>query len=270
MTIPAFPASRSASRRRAVLAAAGLAALLAAPVASPAQVCGDVTGDDKVTATDAQRVLKAAVGQDVALVCTDQCAALETRVAALEKLLEHVTIEGDNLVLTGMNFQVVSGSGTTEGTVNGTGNIILGYNETNSSKEKRTGSHNLVVGRYHSYSNYGGVVAGEDNEVTGKSASVLGGAQNLAAGAGSVVVAGENNWTVGTSSALLAGETNKTSALACSVVSGSGNLCSGRSSSVSGGSNNTCSGQGSVLAGGSNRTLNSNLALMLAAAGTYF
>lgn len=270
MTIPVSRAHRFPGLRPAALAAVGLVALLAAPCVSRAQVCGDVTGDDKVTATDAQKVLKAAVGQDVALVCTDQCAALETRIAALEELLAHVTIEGDNLVLTGMNFQVVSGSGTTEGTVNGTGNIILGYNETNNSKDKRTGSHNLVVGRYHSYSNYGGIVAGEDNVLSGKSASVLGGALNAATGDGSVVVAGEGNLTGGRSSAILAGEVNKTSALFCSVSSGGSNLCSGRSSAVSGGSSNTCSGQGSIVVGGSSDTLNSNLAIMAGSLGTHF
>lgn len=267
VTIPTLAASR---RFRFATLAAATFAILVGPVSSRAQVCGDVTADNKVTATDAQKVLRTAVGLPTDLICTDQCAALETRIAALEKVLENVTVDGDNLVLTNMNFQVVSGSGSTDGTVTGTGNIFLGYNETNSSKEKHTGSHNLVIGRYHSYSSYGGVVAGEDNAISGISASVLGGALNLASASGAVVVAGEKNWAGGTSSVVLAGESNKASALACSVESGSGNLCSGRSSTVSGGSSNICSGQGSVLAGGSSRTLNSPLALMLAAAGTYF
>lgn len=67
-------------------------------------MCGDVNADDKVTTTDAQRVLKKAVGQDVAVVCQDQCAVLEERLAALEALLANVSIDGDNLVLSGINF----------------------------------------------------------------------------------------------------------------------------------------------------------------------
>lgn len=238
------------------------AAVVAGAGSARAQVCGDVNADNKVTAGDAQRVLRAAVGQDVTLVCTDQCAALEARLAALEDLLAHVTVEGDNLVLTGMNFQVVSGGGTTNATVNGKGNLIIGYNETNSNKEKRTGSHNLVIGRYHGYSNYGGIAAGEDNEITGKVASVLGGAQNLASGDGSVVVAGEDNWASTATAVVLAGESNRAGGRSCSVASGSGNLCSGIASGVGGGIDNTCTGTASILSGGAGRTLNSNGAWM--------
>lgn len=270
VTTPQTPATRPVPFRTALVAAAALAALLTGPASARAQVCGDVNEDNKVTATDAQKVLRAAVGQPVELICTDQCAALEARVAALEALLANVTVDGDNLVLTGMNLQVVSGSGTTNGTVNGTGNLIVGYNETNEGNEKRTGSHNLVVGRYHGYSNYGGIVAGEDNVITGKVASVLGGAQNLASGDGSVVVAGEDNWASSATSVVLAGEANRSNARSCSVLSGQSNLCSGILSTVVGGSNNTCTGQGSVLAGGSSRVLNSNVALLLASLGTYF
>lgn len=269
MTTPAIPASRSFSTRTSLLAASTLLALLAAAPAR-AQVCGDVNEDNKITTTDAQKVLKAAVGQDVVLVCQDQCAALEERVAALEALLAKVTIDGDNLVLTGMNLQVVSGSGTTQGAVNGTGNVIIGYNESNSNNDDRDGSHNLVIGRYHSYSNYGGLVAGEDNEISGKVATVLGGAQNLASGDGSVVVSGEDNWASASTSVVLAGELNRAGGRSCSVLSGVNNLCSGVQSSVAGGTKNTCSGQASVLTGGTSDVLNSSFAVMLGSLGTYF
>ncbi len=71
-----------------------------------------------------------------------------------------------------MNFQVVSGNDTetTDGVINGTGNIIIGYNEGTS--EERTGSHNLVIGTDHSFSSYGGIVAGTDNEIAAPSASL--------------------------------------------------------------------------------------------------
>jgi hypothetical protein len=258
-----FPAP---SRRRAMLtgmaAAAVVSVLVLAGGDAVAQVCGDVNGDDKVTTSDAQRVLRSAVGQNVELVCTDKCAVLEARVAALEALLDHVTVVGNNLVLTGMNFQVVSGAGTTTSAVNGTGNIIIGYNESNSNKDKRTGSHNLVIGRYHSYSNYGGIAAGEDNEITGKVASVLGGALNLASGDGSVVVSGQDNWASHATAVVLAGEGNRAGGRSCSVSSGNGNLCSGLAAGISGGAQNTCTGTSALLSGGVGRTLNSNGAWM--------
>lgn len=245
--------------RTLVLPALALGLVLLGPASSAfAQVCGDVNADDQVTASDAQRVLKAAVGQAVELICTDQCAVLEGRVAALEALLAHVTVVGDNLVLSGQNFQVISGSGKTDGTINGTGNIIIGYNESNSGQDKKTGSHNLVIGRYHSYPTYGGIIAGEDNEITGVVASVLGGANNSTDGDGAVVVGGQNNQADGETSVVVAGESNRITARSCSIASGLNNLCSGIAGAISGGGNNFCSGNSAVLSGGTSRILNTN------------
>jgi len=245
-----------------------LAGLLLAPAAG-AQ-CGDVNADNNVTAADAQRVLRAAVGQPVDLICEGECSALEPRLAALEALLANVTIVGDNLVLTGMNFQVVSGTGDTDGDVNGTGNIIIGYDEDNDSSDEKSGSHNLVVGRFHSYSNYGGIVAGEDNEITGQSSAVLGGARNSTDGDGGVVVGGLENQADADTSVVLAGENNRANGRSCSISGGGGNLCTGLASSVSGGSDNFVSGAGSVIGGGSNRTLGSNLGWLAGSFGPVF
>lgn len=65
------------------------------------------------------------------------------------------------LRIRGLNVQIVNGSGSTGGSENGLGNLILGDNELgNSSGDARTGSHNLVVGARNSYSSSGGVVIG--------------------------------------------------------------------------------------------------------------
>ena len=68
--------------------------------------------------------------------------------------------------------------------LNGLGNLIIGYNETGAvlhgDLEVRTGSHNLVVGPGHTYSSYGGVVAGFMNRATGVYATVTGGSENTA------------------------------------------------------------------------------------------
>src|SRR6266849_4814922 len=99
-TEPVTMTTRTPSRTARFVVAAALAAGLFGTSAASAQVCGD----DKITASDALSVLRAAVGQPVDLVCTDQCAALETRiadletsVAGLETLLAKVTISGNNL-----------------------------------------------------------------------------------------------------------------------------------------------------------------------------
>src|SRR5581483_4954821 len=51
----------------------------------------------------------------------------------------------------GVNVQVVSGSGTTNGTVNGEGNLVLGYDE---SPGTQTGSHNLILGVGQGFTSY--------------------------------------------------------------------------------------------------------------------
>ena len=88
---------------------------------------------------------------------------------------------GDDFVFTGVNVHVRSGSGATDGSVNGLGNLIVGYDELRGSGlDDKTGSHNLVVGPTHNYSSYGGLVAGCRNAVSGIYASVSGGSNNAA------------------------------------------------------------------------------------------
>lgn len=268
-TSPSSQTTKTSTTTAAALAAFCLAGLLLAPAAG-AQVCGDVTNDNKVTVSDAQSVLRFSVGQEVDLICQDQCAALEPRIAALEALLAHVTIDGDNLVLTGMNFQVLSGSGDTDGDTNGTGNVIIGYNESNSSQDDKDGSHNLIIGMDHSYSSFGGIVAGQDNTISAESSSVLGGAGNEASGDGSVVVAGQNNESRNITSAVLGGENNLANGRSCAISSGTLNLCTNLASAINGGSQNFCSGAGSVIGGGSNRTLGSNLGWLAGSLGPVF
>ena len=77
----------------------------------------------------------------------------------------------------GVNVQVVSGSGSTAGPVNGEGNLVVGYDE--SEGKPQTGSHNLVVGPEHSFTSFGGFLAGDGNSVTAAFGSVSGGADEL-------------------------------------------------------------------------------------------
>ena len=74
----------------------------------------------------------------------------------------------NSVKFTGANVFVQSGSGATDdkGTLTGLGNLIVGYDEVLSGLElPRTGSHNLVVGQYHGYSGWGGVVFGSFNDI---------------------------------------------------------------------------------------------------------
>ncbi len=92
--------------------------------------------------------------------------------------------------ISGINVQIVNDSGTTDGAVDGLGNLIVGYNELRGLGDDRTGSHNLIVGDEHNYSSYGGLVAGHFNTISGLFASVSGGRSNTASGQYSSVSGG--------------------------------------------------------------------------------
>jgi uncharacterized protein YraI len=127
---------------------------------------------------------------------------LTGRVDALETLLAGVSRVGDTLLLTRVNLQVVNGTGQTDN-LNGLGNVIVGYNE--AFGELRTGSHNLVVGPLHSYSNHSGITSGYNNVLSGAFAVVTG-IHNEASGANGFVGGGRLNKASGISSFVGGGE----------------------------------------------------------------
>lgn len=174
----------------------------------------------------------------------------------------------------GINVQVVNGMGDEE-TINGLGNLIVGYNpavvdayETCSvgtydidqptcqnhggtwARNHRSGSHNLIVGAFNAYSQYGGFLAGEYNIVNAQYDSVSGGYRNKASGGISSVSGGERNVANYYYSTVSGGQSNTASGFWSSVSGGSGNKASSGNSSVCGGSNNTASGSSSSVSGG--------------------
>ncbi|NQT20708.1 MAG: hypothetical protein HQ592_13455, partial [Planctomycetes bacterium] len=166
----------------------------------------------------------ASVGFAFRAATADNADALEARVAALEALLANVALNGNTMVISGLNVQIVNGTGTTDGAVNGVGNLIVGYNELRGAENARSGSHNIVVGGEHNFTSYGGLVAGHLNTISGRYASVSGGSNNTASGNRSSVSGGYGN-TAGSSWS--------------SVSGGYDNTASGYYSSVSGGNGNT-------------------------------
>jgi hypothetical protein len=166
-----------------------------------------------------------------------QMAVFLQRLAALSCLRR----EGNEVIFEGCNIHIRSGAGTTAAAVNGLGNLIIGYNEESPpGTENRTGSHNLVVGSGHTYSSYGGIVAGDNNVISGQNASVTGGSHNVASGSRSSISGGQFN--------------SATSAFA-SVSGGRINLANGQWASVSGGDGNSASGSSSSVSGGQSRSV---------------
>jgi hypothetical protein len=153
---------------------------------------------------------------------------------------------------TGANVQVLSGAGATDAPVNGLGNLIVGYNT--SPGNPQTGSHNLVVGDYHSYTSFGGAVMGEANSITGPGSTVTGGSDNQAAGEETSISGGTGNLTTNEYSWIGGGFGNQSAGYASSVSGGGGCRASGYYASIFGGNGNVASGVATTAGGGaSNR-----------------
>lgn len=209
----------------------------------------------------------------------DLKAALTASIA-LKDTLSVETINGVRTVrFTGVNLQLVNGTNNTE-IVNGSGNLIVGYDEASTNTKivcslatdvngnslttesnclaaggtvalrQKTGSHNLVLGSQNSYSSAGGIVAGSGNFITAPFASNLGGTGNIASGRFAVNIAGTGNHPSGSTAATLAGTNNTASGTNASVSGGSSNIASSVGTTVSGGSRNAASGPQSNVTGG--------------------
>jgi hypothetical protein len=172
------------------------------------------------------------------------------------------------LLIEGINVQIVSGAGTTDATVNGLGNLIVGYNELgNPNGDDRTGSHNIVGGNQVSYTSYGGFVIGEQNFISAPWASISGGSQNSVSGYTSSISGGAVGTVQGqaasisggfqnvvtptsTFGSVTGGDRNTVSGAYGSVTGGQSNLAAGVRSAVTGGQSNLASGERSAVSGG--------------------
>lgn len=184
-----------------------------------------------------------------------------------------------NWKITGVNVQIVNGSGTTDGNPDGTGNLIIGYNEVRDyntisictkpqynnkvdceshggvwGRDFRTGSHNLIVGTQNNYISYGGIVAGMENNIFSAYATVSGGRWNTASGKYSSVSGGYDNTASNRYSSVSGGEENTASGEYSSILGGYYNTASGERSTVSGGWWNTASGDFASVSGGGQNT----------------
>jgi hypothetical protein len=180
-------------------------------------------------------------------------ADLQNQIAALQNKLQYVTVNGTDMIISGANLHIVNGLGSTA-TINGLGNLIVGYNELRGSGDDRTGSHNIVAGSRHNYSSYGGLIVGTGNTISSPYSSVSGGTGNTASGDYSSVSGGRNNDASGVESAVSGGFSNIASGTRSAVSGGESNLSNGQASSVTGGISNEASGLYASVSGGSNNT----------------
>lgn len=166
--------------------------------------------------------------------------------------------------ISGANLQLVSGLRATNGypadsssvdgsvtTTNGLGNLIIGYDEAFPfGANDRTGSHNLVIGKWHTYSSFGGLLGGDTNTVSAPYSTVAGGFNGSAGGLRSAVLGGEECQAMGESSAVLGGGYNCASGMHATAAGGAYNLVPGDYAHVCSGESNVAAGKTSCVVGG--------------------
>ncbi|MDN5923889.1 MAG: hypothetical protein L0H70_02690 [Xanthomonadales bacterium] len=187
------------------------------------------------------------------------------------------------VVFHGVNVQVVNGMGSTA-TTNGLGNLIIGYNASNIApvsqggehwfcsdggynadanactthgtwaSDQRSGSHNLILGDLNAYSQYGGLVVGNNNIINNVYATVTGGTNNIASGGYASVSGGAANAASGTFAAIGGGGANVASGYEASISGGRNNNASNTYTAVSGGYGNSASGYAASVSGGNSNT----------------
>jgi hypothetical protein len=192
---------------------------------------------------------------------------LQNAVAAIDpsgelvELADHVTVSdstinglaGPHVIFHDANVHVRSGVGLTGG-LNGLGNLIVGYNETESADiNNRTGSHNLIVGTGHEFTSIGGMVAGRSNRIMAGYGSITGGMENEIGvnGSNASVSGGRYNTANSNHASVSGGWYNTASAAYASVSGGMGNTANGLAASVSGGRDNIASNESASVSGGS-------------------
>ena len=189
-----------------------------------------------------------------------------------------IGVVGPNIIFSGANIHIVSGSGRTDdnGNPSGLGNLIIGYDEdpniplTGDSSDgllimqapgfptplvagDRGGSHNLVIGGGNRFTRaaFGGFVAGERNTIKGFGASVSGGFNNTASDLFASVSGGVRNFASAQFDSVSGGGFNTAGpSSGASVSGGFENTASGPFASVIGGIQNTAGGVATVVIGG--------------------
>ena len=151
----------------------------------------------------------------------NRAATLEAELAALETKTASMSLSGTDLVFSSVNINLTNGTGNTE-TVNGLGNLTIGYAESTVSDPDagRGGSHCVVNGVKNFYLSYGSVIFGRLNSSEGPYCSIFGGTDHICGGTTSnTICGGSHNFTSGTCCSV-SGSSSAQAAGSQSVASG--------------------------------------------------
>ena len=188
-------------------------------------------------------------------------------------------------VFSGVNLHINNGAGAVNNgdpfTINGLGNLVVGYDEPISirgascslgiyvnqticennnevwSETHKSGSHNIILGPYHNYSRYSGLITGKTNIVAGDY-SMVGGISNTANNQFASVIGGEGNTVNGLAGSAFGGAFNSVFGETNSTLGGTENTVYGQYSTITGGSENYVEGESSSISGGLNNRADAN------------
>lgn len=173
-----------------------------------------------------------------------------SRLIIVEDKTVPITVVDSSFYITGMNVFVEDGSGSTNSS-SGLGNLTIGYNGSRGgASDRRTGTHNLILGDQNNFTSFGGLVAGTINEIGNEYTTVTGGAFNTASGNVASVSGGVQNEATGIGASVSGGNDNVASGLYGSISGGIHNRASGDYSAVSGGVQRSAPGRFNWAAGG--------------------
>jgi hypothetical protein len=124
--------------------------------------------------------------------------------------MTHFSVQDGDVVLTGTNLRIVSGTGATNdnGELTGLGNLVIGYGQP-SRQVETAGSHNLVVGTQHQYTSHSGILSGTNHTLHSVAGAIIGGRSNQATDAPyGVIIGGSNNAVHSNTSTIVGGYEN--------------------------------------------------------------
>jgi hypothetical protein len=235
----------------------------------------------------------------------DQQAQIDALTAQIETLQANSVLDLDGALVMdtlngnpvarfqGINVQVFNGTGNTY-FIKDLGNLFVGYDEPDPTPPPdfcddgdqkgdecgdnydvyKGGSHNVVIGRNHSYTQHSGLVVGEGNVInnrgsvsfgqsnraSGRWSAITGGGNNVIEGDNDNISAGDSNYADGPYATVSGGRNNHADGDWSSISGGGfsdsafGNRASAAYSSVSGGFNNRAEASWSSISGGSTNT----------------
>ena len=175
-------------------------------------------------------------------------ATIDDRLALAEQTLGPIDYDHrtSSVVFTGVNVQIRNGTRSTDGDPDGTGNLIIGWNEADDD-DGRTGSHNVIVGSHHDWTGHSGIATGVDHDLVTDAGATLGGEGNLVSAHGAVLIGGQDNEAAGSGSV---------------GIGGAENHLVGELSITAGGYRNDAEGAYAVVLGGSDQVADEEQVLL--------